>query len=565
MLVAASVVLAIAPFSLAFQGAPSPSECLLFSLGLLPMGAAMLVARTGRLAAGHAVASGALVAIALTLFYAKSADASATIAWLIAAQAEAALASNTRLSRATLVIVASASGAIVASTIVGPVSVGSPIDGPIALVALAYVTVSLRGRWFGVAREKSGDAATGERWRAVTEALGDLVVGFDAFGSANRVSAACEGVLGLPHGELVGRGLFDHVHVADRPAFLTLIADAAHGETMVTATLRLRTGLKAMDASGHPEPRHIWIEMRAKALAPRGGVVAILRDVTVARQHGIDLEQAHRASEQAIRAKDHFLANMSHELRTPLNAIIGFSEMLGSRTMRPADPEKQREYAGIIHGSGQHLLAVVNAILDMSKIQSGTFAIIPEPFAIEPLIEQCCDMVRLEAQTGQVSVTRDVPANLEAIVGDKRACKQIVLNLLSNAVKFTPEHGHVAIKVRPQGNTLIVSVSDTGIGITASDLACLGDPFFQARSSFCRPYEGTGLGLSVVRGLLGLHGGTIAIESEVGKGTLVTVRLPLDCRIAGPGDGSARIETIPRRQPTENFARFPDSRMKSLA
>ena len=188
--------------------------------------------------------------------------------------------------------------------------------------------------------------------------------------------------------------------------------------------------------------------------------------------------------------------------------------------------------------------AVVNSILDMSKIQSGTFALIPEPFAVRPLAEQCCDVVRLQAQNGRVEIVRDIPADLEEIVADRRACRQILTNLLSNAVKFTPEGGRVTLRVRPEGTALRVVVADTGIGIGGTDLARLGDPFFQAGSSLSRPYEGTGLGLSVVRGLVGLHGGTFAIESELGKGTGVTVRLPLDCRVS-PGAPSAHHRDDP--------------------
>ena len=564
--------LAIAPFYLAFHGVPSPTDCVLFSLCLLPMGVAMFVARTGRIVLGHTSMFAALIAVAGILFASGEAGAGAAIAWLIVAQVEAALAFDRRVMH-----VAAAIGTLTLCAIVFAASRGvgatvTPFDGVIAGAALFYGLFGARDVLALAKRQQDRDDMRGDRWRAVAEALGDLVVGFDAAGSIDRVSAACESILGLPQHELVGRGLFDRVHVADRPAFLKLIADAAHGDATVTGTVRMRAGGLQMDAGGMPAPRHVWIELRAKSVAVEGrrvrtgaDVVAILRDVSVARRHDLDLEQAHHASEQAIRAKDHFLANMSHELRTPLNAIIGFSEMLGSRTLRPVDPDKQREYATIIHGSGQHLLAVVNSILDMSKIQSGTFAILPEPFAVASLIDQCCDMVRLDAQNSHVSLTRDVPADLEEIVGDRRACKQILLNLLSNAVKFTPEHGHVVVKARPEGNTLVISVSDTGIGIAATDLACLGDPFFQARSSLCRPYEGTGLGLSVVRGLLGLHGGTIAIESEIGKGTLVTVRLPLDCRVPRHTSTSARIETISRRQTTDLFTRVPDIRMKQIA
>ena len=272
--------------------------------------------------------------------------------------------------------------------------------------------------------------------------------------------------------------------------------------------------------------------------------------------------------EEALRSKDHFLANMSHELRTPLNAIIGFSEMLGSRTMSPTDPNKQREYAGIIHESGQHLLTVVNSILDMSKIQSGTFALIPEPFPLSPFLEQCCDVVRLQAQQGRVEIIRDVPDNLEELVADRRACRQILSNLLSNAVKFSPEGGRVTLRVRPEGTGLRIGVSDNGIGIGEADLLRLGNPFFQAGTSLSRPYEGTGLGLSVVRGLVGLHGGTIVVESEPGKGTSVTVRLPLDCRHASATAGAA-IETVPRRSAVDTVRPFErpasDKRMKQSA
>ena len=162
-----------------------------------------------------------------------------------------------------------------------------------------------------------------------------------------------------------------------------------------------------------------------------------------------------------------------------------------------------------------------------------------------------------------------MPEGLEEIVADRRACRQILINLLANAVKFTLEGGRVTLRVRPEGTALRIGVSDSGIGIGEADLARLGDPFFQAGASLDRPYEGTGLGLSVVRGLVGLHGGTIAIESELGKGTVVTVRLPLDCRVSR-GAPSATIETIPRRGSPDavrpfDTRRASDTRMKSIA
>jgi cell cycle sensor histidine kinase DivJ len=236
---------------------------------------------------------------------------------------------------------------------------------------------------------------------------------------------------------------------------------------------------------------------------------------------------------------------VSHELRTPLNAILGFSEILGDAKLAPPEPAKRIEYARIIHSSAEHLLSVVNLVLDMSKIEAGKFEILAEPFELEPLVKDCCDMLRLKAENGKVGLVRAETDFLVELVADKRACRQILLNLLSNAVKFTPPEGRVAIGAYVADSMIHIHVSDTGIGIAAQDLPRLGEPFFQVRSNYDRSYEGAGLGLSLVRGLVGLHGGALWLESSPGVGTRVTVRLPLDCRsIAGPGRGAPRLETF---------------------
>ena len=393
-----------------------------------------------------------------------------------------------------------------------------------------------------------------EHYRAVYDTLGDLMIHQDRNGAAEFVSANCYELFGLPSVELMGRGLLDHIHVADRPTFLKAISDAAASSRTIVASLRLAAAREHLWKNSGYEPSFRWIEMRArrfafetdgKAEAER--VISIFRDVSQAKQREMDFDAARTATEEANLWKDQFLANVSHELRTPLNAIIGFSEMLANAQLVPQDAEKRREYASIIQQSGLHLLSVVNSILDMSKIQSGTFDIRPECFAVAPLIDLCCDMVKLKAQTSGVELIRAFPKTLDEVVGDKRACKQILINLLSNAVKFTPRDGHVTVKARTEGNALILSVHDTGIGMTARDLEHLGDPFFQAGASYDRAYEGTGLGLSVVRGLVGLHGGSICVESEPDKGTCVSVRLPLDCRrvraskTARPGSRLCRV------------------------
>ena len=174
-------------------------------------------------------------------------------------------------------------------------------------------------------------------------------------------------------------------------------------------------------------------------------------------------------------------------------------------------------------------------------------------------------MVGLRAEQGGVAIRQAVSDRAREIIGDKRACKQIVINLLSNALKFTPAGGTVSIGTQPQGNSVLITIADTGVGIAAKDLCRIGDAFFQARTGYDRPHEGTGLGLSVVRGLVGLHGGSICLESAAGEGTRVTVRLPLDCRVAGPG-GSAKIETIPRySRPVSSLAPAETFKVQKIA
>jgi two-component system, cell cycle sensor histidine kinase DivJ len=219
---------------------------------------------------------------------------------------------------------------------------------------------------------------------------------------------------------------------------------------------------------------------------------------------------------------------MSHELRTPLNAIIGFSEMLTNEELT-FDAARKLEYAKLINESGRHLLSVVNGILDMSKMETGNFEITPEPFAPAPAIVSCCDLLALKARDSGVAIKTHIGLNLPEVVADRRAFNQILINLISNAIKFTPREGRVTVSAHCDKVKLTVVVEDTGVGIGEDDLPRLGEAFFQARASYDRRHDGTGLGLSIVKGLVRLHGGEIGITSRLGKGTQVTVRLPVDC------------------------------------
>ena len=412
--------------------------------------------------------------------------------------------------------------------------------GPLAgLLSLAAAYAGVRLFVAGRARLRRRADLAGERYAALAGAIGDLVMRHDRSGGALAVSGDAEALFGHDAASLIGRGFFNLVHVGDRPAYLDALDRAARYGS-ATATVRLRVG------AGEREPQFRWIEVRARRIDGDGdgaSTVAVVRDVNAAKTAEDRLLAARAESELANAWKDRLLANVSHELRTPLNAILGFSEILGDPELSPRDPAKQRDYAKIIHASADHLLSMVNLILDTSKIAAGTFRILPEPFALAPMIADCCDMVRLKATAGGVALELAPIAELDELVADKRACRQILLNLLANAVKFTRRGGRVVVGASSHGEMIHICVADNGVGIPAESLSRLGDPFFQVRNDYDRNFEGAGLGLSLVRGLVGLHGGALKVESVAGVGTRVTVRLPRVPRPDAATGAPAPLET----------------------
>jgi cell cycle sensor histidine kinase DivJ len=563
---------AIAPFYLAFHGAPALWQTLTFIWAILPLAGVALVWRTGALAAAQALSSFSFIAVGITLAVGGGSSYQAALTWLILAPLQSILTANRRL------ILASGYGAALAAIILavlqatGVITTGFAVSESVLFItpAILYAMALALSAAHIDALQTGSVRLHASRYQAISQAIGDVIICFDQAGAAEFVSADCETRLGLRRQDLIGRGFFEHIHVADRPNFLKAVADATRSSERLSLTLRLRTLMPLLEDDASSVPVFLWIEMHVRRFADArphnvkndAGIAAILHDVTKSKQREEELEASRATAERVSQSKDQFLANMSHELRTPLNAIIGFSEMLSNSELAPRDPAKQQEYAGIIQHSGLHLLSVVNSILDMSKLQSGSFALMPEPFDIAPLIDLCCDMIKLKASDGEVELIRAYPGEIPEIIGDKQACKQIVINLLSNAIKFTPAKGRVTIGVQPEGNSLLIRVTDTGIGIDAQDLTQIGDPFFQASASYNRAYDGTGLGLSIVRGLVGLHGGTISIESEPGKGTSVSVRLPRDCRhVRIKPNLSTEFTTIPRRTRPDDVRTFSNEMM----
>jgi cell cycle sensor histidine kinase DivJ len=531
--------LAALPVYLAMRGAPSVIEVAVFAWLITPILTAYFLSRTGRFESAHVLSALALTGLVTVVAVKTGGIASFAAIWLVIVPLEAALSASRRVVAVASMLALAAAAFLLAC---GAFDLLPPPaeQGRGALAALGIISASLYAIGLALGAESLARAsflllyAEEDRYRLLARNMTDVIVRHGKNGTVMFISPAAEAVFGASVAELKGHGLFDRVHVADRPAFLTALADASVlGEGHSTEFRVRRNG----DSAVH----FIWIEMRCRQLDRAVGngvtlgareVVSVMRDVTARKTQEQAVEDARRDAERANDAKSRFLATMSHELRTPLNAIIGFSDMLVNETQMRLDGARRREYAKLINDSGNHLLAVVNGILDMSKLDTGEFDIRPEPFALAGVVGNCCDLLALKARDAGIDLSMHVPNSLPELTADKRALKQILLNLLSNAIKFTDAGGRVKVTAEMDGTMIALAVADTGIGIGAEDLPRIGKPFFQARGSYDRRHDGTGLGLSIVKGLVSLHGGEVVIDSRLGEGTRITVRLPVDCERA---------------------------------
>jgi signal transduction histidine kinase len=239
-----------------------------------------------------------------------------------------------------------------------------------------------------------------------------------------------------------------------------------------------------------------------------------------------EIEAKSRELEAANRHKSEFLANVSHELRTPLNAIIGFSEVLQERLFGELN-EKQAEYTDDILSSGRHLLSLINDILDLSKIEAGRMELEVTTFHLPDAVENALLLIRERASRHGIKIDRVIDDRIGDFTGDERKIKQILVNLLSNAVKFTPEGGQIKVEAALGDSAVIISVTDTGIGIAKEDHEAIFEEFRQVGTNYAQKREGTGLGLSLTRRFVEMHGGKIWVESEPGKGSKFTFTLPI--------------------------------------
>lgn len=288
----------------------------------------------------------------------------------------------------------------------------------------------------------------------------------------------------------------------------------------------------------HRSGRRLWISENARAIRDWSGTLVCyegtVEDVTEKFEQERALRAALRQAEIANRTKAAFLAAMSHELKTPLNAVLGFSEIIRDEVLGPAGVPAYREYAGDIHRSGTKLLTVINDVLDVSRLEGGLLTIEMRPENILDIAE-----VALKLARGVVhdirSVEVDVPVGMPSLQVDPRRLSQALGNLLANALKFTPEGGKIRFIARPQPDGGVhLLVEDTGIGMSEEAMAAAMEPFRQGDGTLARRFEGAGLGLSIAKALVELHGGAISVKSKVGTGTTVTIALPPACVIRQP-------------------------------
>jgi len=400
--------------------------------------------------------------------------------------------------------------------------------------------------------------------RSLIESNIDALMTTDPLGIITDVNKQMEALTECTRDELIGAPFKNHFTDPDRAeAGISRVLNEGK-VTNYELTARARNGT------------HTVVSYNATTFHDRDGtlqgVFAAARDVTELKRYEHTLQRNNDELEEASRMKSEFLANMSHELRTPLNAIMGFSEVLKDGLMGEMT-DQQRGFIGNIFSSGQHLLALINDILDLSKVEAGKMELDLEPVQVSLLFVNSLSIIREQAVTRRIRLDMDANEELGSIQADARKVKQIVYNLLSNAVKFTHEGGRVTLHAgrvprakvgQPSGSWagrtfpladnefaefLKISVIDSGIGISPEGLKHLFKPFSQIDSGLARKFEGTGLGLAMVKLLAELHGGTVAVESAVGEGSCFTVWLPLRAPEEGAltsaqGPGAPRIEAV---------------------
>jgi len=371
-------------------------------------------------------------------------------------------------------------------------------------------------------------AEAARQYELIAAAASDIIVRATPDGRRLYISPACRDMMGYEPSELIGVTLHDLAHPDDIVLLDRTLEALRGGVDRATLVYRGR----------HRNGHYVWLEVAFRMVCdPDTGIaqelIASTRDISSRKIGELQLARAKEAAELASRAKSNFLSGMSHELRTPLNAIIGFSDLMNRQLFGPIGNERYAGYVADIKSSGEHLLQLINDILDHAKIEAGQLELHEDVVDLSGSVAFVMHMLALQAEQAGLSVSTSIPAGIR-LLGDERRIRQILLNLLSNAIKYTPSGGRVTIAAAFADGDLVLSVADTGIGIAEADRVLLLQPFTQIDNERNRTQQGTGLGLTLTRQLAELHGGRLALESRLGQGTTVFVYMPASRILARP-------------------------------
>ncbi|CAN5335675.1 cell cycle sensor histidine kinase DivJ [soil metagenome] len=454
--------------------------------------------------------------------------------WCLAPVAAAAVLGRSSLMAQAAALSLMAGGVAVVAGVAGIVGAQPEglLEAWLGFLALTTTGVGLAiGLLLNRAKEVRRDLARAETLADLAALLADqphLIAVLEPDGRA--LAAFGTAPLGIDTSALSTTGLTGAARADDQALVVAALAEAGrHGSGRV----------EFVPANGHGR---IVAEFTRRS---GGRLVCVLRDDGPAWSREAALEAARSDAKSLATGKSRFLANMSHELRTPLNAIMGFSDIMRAKMFGEL-PGRYSEYADLIHEAGAHLLDLINDVLDMSKIEAQRYELIREALDAREPVSGALRILRLQADEAGVQLRGVLPPTPLEVDADRRALKQIVLNLVSNALKFTPRGGSVTVTLQARAGDMELVVADTGVGIAEEDVARLGRPYEQVGEAEKRT-QGTGLGLSLVRAFAELHGGQMAIESRLGAGTAVSVRLPVLLQMPPAAIGGNVVAFTPQR------------------
>lgn len=441
----------------------------------------------------------------------------------------------------------------------------------IAMAMVGAVYLIVRGARRGVDAQNSANeevAKPNSQFRPSSSLQLDALPGFvtrhDPKGQVLSVHGASPNLLGDKINKHLGSGLLSQIHVADRITYLSAIDHMRQNKTNGAISLRFETSDGFKPVAQFVRLNGYFVGEYDESGALCGFFIQFHECADQVRDqdqqsHGSEqgAHEHHNMHEDIELARTRFLAGVSHELRTPLNSIMGFSDLLLHGIGGELPNERTRDYVNNIRQSSEHLLNVVNTMLDMSKIQNGHYMLQHECFNVTTILDRAKDILQIQADQKNICLTLRAAKNMPDVHADMRALLQILINLVGNAIKFTETGGVVLLDADMQQDRLVLKVSDTGIGIPQDRLAELGQPFMQVNSQLSREYEGTGLGLSLVKGLVGLHGGSFDVKSQLGKGTQVTIILPQDAQQTNVQDDANVLDEKHQRSAQSALKRSP--------